>query len=224
MIDIVNESLTRLGETLDYLVVREGACTLEDCTVRVIGMREGKRLDELIRQSGNKRFYSAVQGKPQLLQLQQLNPYLPTPNATDLNEFARLMDKCLYRAKESDVASWCDESEWRMLTSFTPRPDSVNQLAVIYEEDRAGTINLFPRDGLGYNTKVPGRHAGESYLEKDAFLGFWGKPIGRNATALQSEQNGSLAPTLYEYLTGEPVVVGNNGWGYPSLLNKLDIQ
>lgn len=224
VIDIVNESLIRLGETLDYLVVREGACTLEDCTVRVIGMREGKRVDELIRQSGNKRFYSAVQGKPQLLQLQQLNPYLPTPNATELDEFARLMDKCFYRAKESDVASWCDESEWRMLTSFTPRPDSVNQLAAIYEEERAGTINLFPREGLGYNTKVPGRHAGESYLEKDAFLGFWGKPVGRNAITLQSEQNGSLAPTLYEYLTGERVVVGNNGWGYPSLLNKLDIQ
>ena len=33
-----------------------------------------------------------------------------------------------------------------------------------------------------------------------------------------------LAPTLYEYLTGEPVVAGENGWGFPSLLNKLDIR
>ncbi|WP_200855902.1 hypothetical protein, partial [Klebsiella pneumoniae] len=90
--------------------------------------------------------------------------------------------------------------------------------------DRAGTMNLFPKQGVGYNTKVPGRHAGESYLEKDAFLGFGGKPIGPNAMALQSEQNGSLAPTLYEYLTGESIEAGHDGWGYPSLLNKLDIQ
>ena len=41
---------------------------------------------------------------------------------------------------------------------------------------------------------------------------------------LKIEANGSLAPTLYEYLTGEPVVAGENGWGFPSLLNKLDIR
>lgn len=223
-IDIINESVIHLGDTLDYLVVREASCTIGDCAVRVIGMRDGERVDEIIRQVGNKRFYSAVEGKPQLLDVQILNPYLPAPTAQEFEKFAQLVDKCLYRAQEADIASWCDESEWRALTRYTPRPDSVNQLAAIYEEDRAGTINLFPREGLGYNTKVPGRHAGESYLEKDAFLGFWGTPIRRNHTALQTEQNGSLAPTLYEYLTGETVVVGENGWGYPSLLNKLNIQ
>ena len=114
---------------------------------------------------------------------------------------------------------------WRWIhTSFTPRPDSVNQLANIYLEDRAGTVNLFPKEGIGYNTKVPGRHAGEDYLEKDAFIGFWGGPIGENSTPLTIEANGSLAPTLFEYLTGEQVVAGENGWGFPSLIDKLDIQ
>ncbi|HGP6836461.1 TPA: nucleotide pyrophosphatase, partial [Vibrio cholerae O1] len=223
-LDIVSESLVRLGDSLDYLVVREKTCTVDDCAVRVIGMREGLRLDEIIRLVGNKRFYTSQQGQPQLLQLQQLNPYLPKPQANALEELAQLVDKCLYRAEEANIATWCDEQEWRQLTRFTPRPDSVNQLAALYEEDRAGTMNLFPKQGVGYNTKVPGRHAGESYLEKDAFLGFWGKPIGPNAMALQSEQNGSLAPTLYEYLTGESIEAGHDGWGYPSLLNKLDIQ
>ncbi len=223
-LDIVSESLVRLGDSLDYLVVREKTCTVDDCAVRVIGMREGQRLDEIIRLVGNKRFYTSQQGQPQLLQLQQLNPYLPKPQAKALEEFAQLVDKCLYRTEEANIATWCDEQEWRQLTRFTPRPDSVNQLAALYEEDRAGTMNLFPKQGVGYNTKVPGRHAGESYLEKDAFLGFWGKPIGPNAMALQSEQNGSLAPTLYEYLTGESIEAGHDGWGYPSLLNKLDIQ
>lgn len=49
-------------------------------------------------------------------------------------------------------------------------------------------------------------------------------PIGQAATPLRSEANGSLAPTLFEYLTGEKVVEGENGWGFPSLLHKLDIQ
>ncbi len=79
------------------------------------------------------------------------------------------MDKCLYRAEEANIATWCDEQEWQQLTRFTPRPDSVNQLAELYEEERAGTMNLFPKQGVGYNTKVPGRHAGESYLEKMRF-------------------------------------------------------
>tara|TARA_B100001059_G_scaffold203994_1_gene213015 strand:- start:1512 stop:1889 length:378 start_codon:yes stop_codon:yes gene_type:complete len=41
---------------------------------------------------------------------------------------------------------------------------------------------------------------------------------------LKIEANGSLAPTLYEYLTGDPVVAGEIGCVFPSLLNKLDIR
>lgn len=64
-------------------------------------------------------------------------------------------------AVSDNVRSWCTEQEWRELTAYTARPDSVNQLAKLYEEDRAGTINLFPKFGVGFNTKVPGRHAGD---------------------------------------------------------------
>ena len=135
-----------------------------------------------------------------------------------------MVNQCVNRADIDNPQSWCDEIQWRELTQFTPRPDSVVQLAKLYAEPRAGTVNLFPREGIGYNTKVPGRHAGESYLEKDAFIGFWGAPIGKQATPLSSEENGSLAPTLYQYLTGDDVKAGENGWGYPSLLSKLDIH
>tara|TARA_B100001057_G_scaffold235595_1_gene235891 strand:- start:51 stop:239 length:189 start_codon:yes stop_codon:yes gene_type:complete len=41
---------------------------------------------------------------------------------------------------------------------------------------------------------------------------------------LKIEANGSLAPTLYEHLTGDPVVAGEIGCVFPSLLNKLDIR
>ncbi|MCE7609989.1 nucleotide pyrophosphatase, partial [Vibrio fluvialis] len=223
-IDVIAESVIRLGDTLDYLAVRESACNLNQCAVRLIGERDGQRVDEIIRKQGDKLYYAGVNGKARLLDVQVLNPYLPRPSEQALSHYAKLVDKCLYKATADHVASWCDANQWRDLTRFSARPDSVNQLAAIYEEDRAGTVNLFPRDGIGYNTKVPGRHAGESYLEKDAFLGFWGAPVGANKKPLLSEANGSLAPTLFEYLTGEPVVPGQNGWGFPSLLNKLDIH
>ena len=223
-INLVNEIASRLQESLDYLVVRETNCTLDECNVRVIGFKDGVRVDELISKKGNRLFYQPVIGSSQLLELDVLNSYKSQPNDAELASYQELYQRCMVSAVSDNVNSWCTEQEWRELTAYTARPDSVNQLATLYEEDRAGTINLFPKFGVGFNTKVPGRHAGEHYLEKDAFLGFWGTPVGPNVTALTSEANGSLAPTLYEYLTQETVIENNNGWGYPSLLDDLDIQ
>lgn len=225
-VDIIAQSLNYLGDSLDYMVVREQACNEEQCQIRLVATRDGARYDEQVIKQGDRYYYGAIKGdhtRVQLLEAKSLNPYLSTPNDIDLQRFANLIDKCLDRASPTDSQTWCNAQQWRELTQYTPKPDSVVQLAQLYAEDRAGTINLFPREGIGYNTKVPGRHAGESYLEKDAFIGFWGTPIGDAATPLQSEANGSLAPTLFEYLTGEQVVEGENGWGFPSLLDKLDI-
>lgn len=235
-IDIVDEVAQRLSETLDYMVIREKPCDVNQCKVRMVATRNGQRVDEFITRVKDKLFYhtqgdALASTQPQsqtvglqLLGIQQLNPYLPTPSEAEFEQYSKLVDLCVYRAKEADRSTWCNKQQWRELTRFTVRPDSVNQLAAIYEESRAGTINLFPKAGIGFNTKVPGRHAGEDYLEKDAFLGFWGAPIGKSSTQLTIEENGSLAPTLFEYLTGETVIAGEDGWGFPSLLNKLDIQ
>lgn len=224
-VDIIAESLNYLDDSLDYMVVREKSCSENHCQIRIMANRNGTRFDERIIQQGDRYYYGSVNGKDsvQLLEAKSLNPYLSTPKNSELIRFADLVDQCIDRVNPSDSQTWCNATQWRELTSYTPKPDSVVQLAQLYAEDRAGTINLFPREGIGYNTKVPGRHAGESYLEKDAFIGFWGTPIGQATTPLRSEANGSLAPTLYEYLTGEKVVEGENGWGFPSLLHKLDI-
>lgn len=224
--DIIQAITQRLSDSLDYLVVREQPCSEQSCTVRVIGNRNQQRIDERILRVEDKLFYELVgsDDTPILLNLQEMNPYLPLPNEAQFERYAKGVDKCLYRAEKQRPETWCNRKEWREITQHTPRPDSVNQLVDIYLEDRAGTVNLFPKAGIGYNTKVPGRHAGEDYLEKDAFLGFWGAVVGPDVTPLNIEANGSLAPTLYEYLTGETVVAGEDGWGFPSLLNKLDIR
>lgn len=225
-IDIIQEITQRLSESLDYLVVREQQCNNQSCVVRVIGSRDQQRIDERILRVEDKLFYESVDSEapPTLLNLQEMNPYLSLPDEAQFEHYAKGVDKCLYRAEKNRPETWCNRKEWREVTQHTPRPDSVNQLVDIYLEDRAGTVNLFPKAGIGYNTKVPGRHAGEDYLEKDAFLGFWGAVVGPDVTPLTIEANGSLAPTLYEFLTGEAVVVGEDGWGFPSLMNKLDIK
>lgn len=221
-IDMIDEIASRLQESLDYLVVRETDCTPESCAVRVVGYRHGQLRHEVIRRQGDKIFYQAVDGKgqPELLSVAQTNPYQPPLSSKQQQRKDQLLNQCLSAQSQAQA---CRASEWRELTAMTPRPDSVMQLVHLYEDDRAGTVNLFPKNGFGYNTLVPGRHAGETYLEKDAFVGFWGEPIAPK-TRLGTVDNGSLAPTLYQYLTGEKVEVGKNGWGYPSVLNQLQSE
>ncbi|WP_019617054.1 alkaline phosphatase family protein [Psychromonas ossibalaenae] len=218
-VDIVDRLSAGLTASLDYMVLREKPCGLDSCTVRLIGTRDGQRRDEIIERRGEKIRHYSINGSPVvLLNIYAGNPYLKTLSKQKMVK-SGLISKCL-----SSPSSWCTASQWRELMSYTARPDAVNQLIALYEEPRAGTINLFPEQGIGFNTKVPGRHAGESYLEKDAFIGFWGELVNNKDKRLPYAENGSLAPTLYQYLTGEQVQPGTNGWGYPSLLDKLDIK
>ncbi|MCL6416832.1 alkaline phosphatase family protein [Aestuariirhabdus sp. Z084] len=234
-VDMVEELSSRLKESLDYLVLRESDCSIERCTLRLVGHRDGQRVDEIIQREGDRVLYAQSTQDPMfirplnswqvaqagtLLELQQANPFAAPLTAQESFEKEDLLQRCLQQPVLDQPDSWCSEAQWRQLTRLTPRPDSVNQLAHLYDESRAGTINLFPGEGIGFNTIVPGRHAGEHYLEKDAFVGFWGKP-SQAVEQMESVDNGSLAPTLYEFLTGERVVVGEAGWGYPSLLPQL---
>jgi hypothetical protein len=127
------------------------------------------------------------------------------------------LKRCRTEATRDDESSWCLEAEWRQLSRYTPRPDSVVQLAHLYDLDRAGTINLFPAPGVAYNSIVPGRHAGESFHEKDAFAGVWGVPLAGDGPRTEAALGGSVPTAIYEYLKGEPVSPGDEGWGYPSV-------
>lgn len=227
-INMIHEIAYRLRESLDYLVVRETDCTDSHCTVRLVGYRNGELYHELITKTQDKITYQRVDetldhghpklqsGMPQLLAVDQTNPYKKPLSNAQIKKKQTLLDTCL-------SSSGCNAQQWRTLTSMTPKPDSVVQLAHLYEEGRAGTVNLFPKDGFGYNTLVPGRHAGETFLEKDAFVGFWKEGM-QSKSRLGAVDNGSLAPTIYEYLTGDPIQVGVDGWGYPSLLPQLQAQ
>mgnify|MGYP000748199281 CR=1 FL=1 len=224
-LDMITEITSRLRETLDYLVVRESKCDEYQCVLRLVGYRGGVRRDELISRKGERIYYHAITGQPLLLDLDKTNPYKDHLTKQEKDSKQQLYQRCLINAELNNTATWCLESDWRELSYFSPRPDSINQLAHLYDLGRAGTINLFPKEGIGYNTKVPGRHAGEHFHEKDAFIGFWGHPV-KTSIQLPPIANGSLAPTLYEYLSGEsisdkPSQYQQAGWGFPSVLGHL---
>ena len=214
-VDLISELASGLKESLDYLVVREAPCRIDDCKVRLVGSRDGQRLDEIIERKGKLvRYYSLSHSRPRLLELEKLNTYGVPLSNQERQLHKKLIAQC---DSHGESKKWCSGTQWQQLTSVTSRPNSVNQLIALYESPRAGTINLFPKDGIGYNTRVPGRHAGESYLEKDAFVGFWGAGLTMKPERINSGENGSLAPTLYHYLTGDSVIEGENSWGYPAI-------
>ena len=218
-VDIVEEVYRRLRETLDYLVVREEPCGVEGGRVGLIGARSG-RADAWITRRDARIHYHYVGAD--LLETDRLSPYRVVVPADRIAHGA-LRQRCVEDAREEDPATWCDEAAWRELTSYTARPDSVVQLAHLYDHPRAGTINLFPRAGVGYNSRVPGRHAGELFHEKDAFVGLFGAPLAgpRGQPRLRTAVNGSVPIAIYEYLTAAAVTPGADGWGYPSLRSAL---
>lgn len=207
-IDVVAEILTRLGDTLDYLVVRETAFGPEGGVVAVMGPRAGATAVGTIERRGARIWYGWEGADP--LGLADASPYASVTPATGA-ALARCVD-----APRADVGAWCTGAEWRAATAHLRRPDPVTQLAHLYDTDRAGTINLFPREGVGYNTKVPGRHAGESFHEKDALVAVWGEPV-RAVGGVDVAENGAAPMAIYSWILGETPAAGEDGWGYTPL-------
>ena len=213
--DLIDEIADRLADSLDIGVVREAPCGPEGGAVRIFGTRRGARGDAILRRQGDRFHLETIGDGPELLGLADLSPY-EVFSAAARARHAALLERCLVADRE-DPSTWCDRSAWRELTSYTARPDAVVQLGHLYDHDRAGTINLFPRDGVGYNSVVPGRHAGESFHEKNAFVAIWGTPLAdsdREAdTTLRSATNGAAAMAIHEFLSGQRPVADADGWG-----------
>lgn len=217
-LDVVAEVRDRLGDALEYLAVRETACAPEGGTVTILRRRGGVVEEARIERRRDRLRVERVAGDP--LGLDTIVPYRPVGDA-ERARHAALGARCL-AAPANDPAAWCTEAEWRAWGASLARPDVVTQLAHLYDSDRAGTINLFPADGVGFNTKVPGRHAGEHFHEKDAFVGVWGAPLEGAAEGdrLEVAMNGSVAPTLFAWLTGAQTPA-EAGWGYAPLALRL---
>lgn len=211
VLDVVDETVRRLGASLDYLVVREGPCDPTQAHLYLEGEREGRRVVARITRVGDRISLVGDEGTD-LLDLRSRSPWGAMP---------RSAEACLGVSASPNPSDWCGEAEWRANGWATKRPDAVVQLAHLYDTDRAGTVNLFPKDGVGYNTVVPGRHAGESYEEKDAFVGVWGGPVNPAAEQVPVAVNGAMPEAIYGWITGSTPVQGTDGWGYDPVLNAV---
>lgn len=198
-----------LPNSLEYMVTRNTATNYNFSDISLSAKRNNIFYRERIIRKMKKAFYQKSQGD--LLGLSEPVKYKTLTNS-DIQNKRELTLKCLQNAQLSDESTWCHEDEWRELFRLTNKPDAVNQLAHLYDSDKAGTVNLFPLFGNGYNTKVPGRHAGEHFHEKDAIVMIWGGAVAKSHV-LYNAVVGQVAPTLYEYLTGK----SNNGFGFSSL-------
>ena len=216
-IDLLAEIRRRLTDSLDYLAVRAAPCGPERCDVLLLGTRGGKPVEGLVRRRDSRIHYSFV--GDDLLSTGTPSPY-EALDADALARHARLRARCLGASPEAP-STWCDEHEWRRVASYTRRPDSVVQIAHLYDSPRAGTVNLFPRDGVGYNSRVPGRHAGESFHEKNAFVALWGEPVAPGGFRERSIVNGSVPVAIYQWLEGSAPRRGHEGWGFDPLPGLL---
>jgi hypothetical protein len=219
-LDLVWELASRLSDSLDYLALRETPCDAEGGVVRLVAIRDGQRSDAWVRRQGDRLYYH-YEGVD-LLDTDRLTPY-ESLDAEARATHGRLHARCVAEADPERPESWCDERRWRELTSHTPRPDSVVQIGHLYDTPRAGSVNLFPAEGVGYNSIVPGRHAGEHFHEKNAFAGVWGEPLAARdpARPLRSAVIGQIPMAIYEHLTGERLERGRDGWGYDSLADEI---
>jgi hypothetical protein len=218
VLNVPQEIVTRLEDTLEYGAIREEQSDYNNTTTRLFAMRDGKRIDEIVYRRHDKIFY---QHSYNLLETNQITHYDYQPKASELERYKQLYSKCMEQAILDDQSTWCESSEWRELTSFTNKPDSVVQIAHLFDIDIAGTIHLFSKPYIGFNSLVSGRHAGELFHEKDAFLAIWGGGV-KYKNRLKSEEITTSAPTIYEYMTGTKIKKGHDGWGAESLLIKAD--
>ncbi|MEC9282158.1 MAG: alkaline phosphatase family protein [Bdellovibrionota bacterium] len=231
----IKEITERLSSSLDYLVVRNNQCSRKKASVPksekesssekdyeaclqmnqdvfIIGPRGGQVYRErIVRFAYEEKggfpesilFYKPSEGD--LLGLTNNFPKYNIVSEKGLDIYKQLYIECVEESIYEDKASWCTEKKWKQLTSYTDRPGSVSQLSHLYDSDRAGTINLFPKYGVAYNTNMTGRHGGESFHEKDTFVGVWGDPIENKGLAVRSTENGSVAPTIFQWLSGRNI-------------------
>jgi len=144
------------------------------------------------------RYRYELLGEPDPLELEaNVREYLIPEGGPSVESVQADLRKCI----ESEEG--CTDRAWQESLSYTLRPDVIHQYSHLYDSDRAGTINVFPKANVGLNSSVPGRHAGESFGEKNGTQFYFGAGL-RRAT-LQTARNGSVPVTLYHWLVGDKV-------------------
>lgn len=231
-IDFTDHLLRHLHDEIDLVLVREygpapGAAWPDEVesAVRIITPDRGEarivRLRGPAMSAAAARYRYEVLGDDDPLDLlASIREELIPPGGPKPAEIREQLAACL-AARDG-----CSDWRWRDWLSYTSRPDAIFQYSHLYDSDRAGTINVFPRQHVGLNSAVPGRHAGESFGEKNGTQLYFGAGLKRSG--IQTARNGSLPVTLYHWLVGDEVFEQTEPrydaspaqqFGYETLLN-----
>jgi hypothetical protein len=232
-IDFIERLQHHLYDVMDLALVREHGPTAAedwpnevDAAVRIITPDRGEaRIIRFRPKAGEKgdgfRYRYEILGHRDPLELvESVREELIPAGGPNLEAVRTRLKDCLTRTEG------CSDRQWQEALSYTSRPDVIHQYSHLYDCDRAGTVNVFPRAGVGLNSSVPGRHAGESFGEKNGTQLFFGAGL-RRAT-IQTARNGSLPVTIFHWLVGDEVfrspesqseVPPKEQFGYATLLD-----
>ncbi|MGH7193763.1 MAG: hypothetical protein ACREJM_09555, partial [Candidatus Saccharimonadales bacterium] len=229
-IDVIDRLVRHLRDEIDIILVREygpepGATWPGEVerAVRIVTPGRGEARIVRLRQpgSGAAYRYEVLGDNDPLALLNSIHDVLIPAGGPKPAEIHERLASCLA------ASDGCDDRRWREGLSYTSRPDAIYQYSHLYDSDRAGTINVFPLPHVGLNSAVPGRHAGESFGEKNGTQLYFGAGLKR--ATLQTARNGSLPVTLYHWLVGDEVFHQGEPrfsaspaeqFGYESLLNE----
>jgi hypothetical protein len=209
-IDFIAQLQLRLHDVMDLALVREyGPARGEDwpaevdSVVRIVTADRGDarivrlRADQKTESQPFRYRYEIFGDRDPLALVDSVRDELIPQDGPKPHEIQARLQACL-EAKEG-----CSDRQWQELLSYTSRPDVIYQFSHLYDCDRAGTINVFPLEHVGFNSGVPGRHAGESFGEKNGTQLYFGAGLKR--ARIQTARNGSLPVTIYHWLVGDNV-------------------
>lgn len=170
---------------------------------RVRGQRRGGNTE------ARYRYRYEVMGAQDPLDLENsVQEYLARAGGRPVAEIRAAIRGCI------SAAEGCEDREWSELLSYTSRLDVVYQYSHLYDSERAGTINIFAAPGVGMNSEVVGRHAGESFAEKNGTQVYFGAGLRRGS--IQTARNGSLPVTLYHWFVGDAAFHAVEDGGSPA--------
>lgn len=213
-IDWIEQLKTRLEGVLDVAVVREYGpapgttwpagvesvvriFTPERGEARIHRIHRPEESDTASAAAGETRYRYEILGERDPLDLLgSIRDHFLPPGVT-VAETRDALTRCM------NTPGGSSEGEWIELLSRTVRPDVIHQFSHLYDTDRAGTINIFPLRHIGMNSSVPGRHAGESFGEKNTTQLYFGAELQK--ARIQTARNGSLPVTLYHWFVGDEV-------------------
>ncbi|HET6881432.1 MAG TPA: alkaline phosphatase family protein [Pirellulales bacterium] len=233
-IDFVEQLQVRLRGVMDVALVREyGPAPGEkwpadvESVVRVVTSDRGEARITRLRNVGltdeseHRYRYELLAEQDPLALVDSIREELIPADGPSQQEIGDRLRKCL------QATDGCSDRQWQEALSFTSRPDVIHQFSHLYDCDRAGTVNVFPLPHVGFNSSVPGRHAGETFGEKNGTQLYFGAGLKR--ARLQTARHGSLPVTLYHWLAGDETLRSPEAgfgisparqFGYPTLLNE----